>query len=380
MAEFTDLDLPTDPRETYEQLLDRYTAVFGAPPAAASPITAILQAVAFNDAELAQYGLRIHEQAFGTFAARLVGIERHTGRPATCQATWTVRDTAGYNIPASELVTVYRRTGTDMIVLRPVGDLHIPAGQTTVTIDMMCDQIGAATNGLPAAPLELAVADARITSAATTSTTAGGIDPETDREFVDRAAQLLGLSTLMPILPHDFAVLARTVEGVHRAKAAGRYNGSNGAANSAGHVTVWPLTTDGTAVPAATKTELAALLTASGQHPAGYTVHILDPASVAVAVAISITVAAGHDTDTVRAAVIGTITDMLHPSTWAGGLQSPPIWDATHDTVTVNSVIIAAGHVEGVATVGTVTLNGATTDIPIATNALPAPTITVTAT
>jgi uncharacterized phage protein gp47/JayE len=62
--------------------------------------------------------------------------------------------------------------------------------------------------------------------------TAGGVDAESDADYLDRLHELLTLLAPRPILPNDFAVLARTVAGVGRATAIDLYNPTTGKAMS----------------------------------------------------------------------------------------------------------------------------------------------------
>jgi hypothetical protein len=65
-----------------------------------------------------------------------------------------------------------------------------------------------------------------ITSVEATTTSQGGVDPETTQAYMARLVQDLQLMTPRPILPKDFAALSQSFAGVFRAVAIDGYNSS----------------------------------------------------------------------------------------------------------------------------------------------------------
>lgn len=382
MAVFVDLDLPVDYRDAYARLLAAWATRFGGISLSeARPLEAALEAVAHADAENAQFGQRIHAAAFDTYGRRLLGVTRIAGAPAQLQSTWTMRDTAGYTIAADTVAVVYAVTGSDLAVFRPTQDIVIPAGTVQATdITLICDQPGAHRNGLAPATLKLGVADARIDSVASTTTTVGGVDAETDVSWLNRLAAEAQLPSRNAIVEADLPTVARRIDEVWRAKAIGRYDAATGTADSPGHGTIVPVTVDGQPVTQTAKDALIAEVTGNDTHLANAVLHVIDPTYVPVAVDYTATVETGHDPAAVNAAGIAALTAALEPAGFAGGHAEPPRWDPI-TTIRRHDLIGVLYDVPGLAHVDTLTLDGASNDITLTGVAdLPQPTITGTVT
>jgi hypothetical protein len=150
----------------------------------------------------------------------LVGLPSVEASAAQATATATMVDDAGYTIPAGtpfEILT----SGDTSQVFRTTATVVVPLGQTSTAVgelDLVAEEPGAASSGL-ADTLTIRPLDTLsfVLSTVLEGPTAGGADAETDDEYIARLIEEFELFTPRPILPRDFAVLARRVPGVHRA-------------------------------------------------------------------------------------------------------------------------------------------------------------------
>lgn len=143
---------------------------------------------------------------------------------ATVSATFTVADDAGYTIPAGleVLVKTAGDQGVTFVVAAPV--VIAPRRTSTaageVTLTAMAGYEGAQGNGLTSANTAVPIRSwSFIESVTLVGESAGGADAETDDAYLERLAGELALTSPIPILPDDFAALARRVPTVARALA-----------------------------------------------------------------------------------------------------------------------------------------------------------------
>jgi hypothetical protein len=221
---FVSVDFVTDSDTIADDAVDYLRAAMpGWEPADGNLEVWILQAVARQVAELTAVAADVPAAIFRQFGTQLVGLAPQAGARATLTSFWTARDNLGYTIPAGTQVA-YRVTGDDLIVFEVVGDTVITPGATTLSgVALQATDVGTAWNAVPTGPLELVDALSWVESVTASTVSAGGLDAETDDAYLDRLADDLRLLTPRPILPDDFATLARNVTGVYRALAINGY-------------------------------------------------------------------------------------------------------------------------------------------------------------
>jgi hypothetical protein len=143
-------------------------------------------------------------------------------------------------------------------------------------------------------------------------------------------------------------------------------------------VTVVPVDVNGNAL---TQTEMTSIQTTlAALREVNFEVWVVPPTYTAVAVVAQVVTEPTASLDTVQSAVQTALSNYLDPGMWAGGAQVPPVWldDTTVYYLSVASVI---DNVAGVHHIQSLTLNGGTSDVPLAgAVALPQPTINVTVT
>ncbi len=169
-----------------------------------------------NDVPLAQIMQPLGEQVYR--------LPPHRATPATARATVTVRDTAGYTIPAG-LELLVRTSGNEGVTMVTTEAVTIARGlQATAAGELKLTAAtgyeGTIGNGLtednevtPIRALEF------VEQVELVGVSRGGADEEDEEVYLQRLADFLALSSPTPILPRDFARFALQQQGVGRALA-----------------------------------------------------------------------------------------------------------------------------------------------------------------
>jgi hypothetical protein len=300
----------------------------------------MIRAFARMCAETAAVAAQVPLGIFQYFGTALLNLPALAGSQAQCQSTWTLTDTLGHTIPAGTTVG-YRTSPDGLVLLRTTADVTVPAGQYQTAIGGVTLQAVVATaaaNGL--APAQLIPVDnlSFVATIVSTTTTAGGADPEDQAAYLDRLATELTLLTPRPILPADFAALARNQPAVARATAIDGYNPADGSLNNARMVTVAVVDAEGNALTTTQQDAVADALEA--QREVNFVVNVVAPTYTAVNVSAQVTAQPGQSLTAVTAACAAALTDLLSPANWGG---PAPAWTNTSTVryLTVGAVLAA---------------------------------------
>lgn len=317
----------------------------------------------------------------------LVGITALDAAPATATTTWTARDTAGYTISAGTTVGI-RTAGDELVPFTVLGAVEIPAGDSATpagAVTIVAVNPGAAGSGIGTSSGPVELVDpldwvAGITLAAPTS---GGVDAESDDDYLARLRSELQLLTPRPILPDDFAVLARTVAAVYRVVAIDGYNPADSTTGNPRMIALAAIDSAGNAVSSGTKSAVASYL--EGLREVNFVVNVMDPTFTLIDVTAQVAVADGWDSATVVANVQSAITSWLDPLNWGVPASGDPLAWEEETTVRYLDLVYAVRRVPGVDHIATLTFAAhpnalATADVVMTGHAtLPKPnTITVT--
>lgn len=325
----------------------------------------LVEALARVVSEAARVASAVPTSIFRYFGESILGVDPVDAEPATASSTWTMVDDAGYTVPA-DTVVAYRMAGDHLIGFRVVESVVVPPGDTATAADAVTLRaVEAGVNGnLPeAGPVELVDGLAYVDSITGTSPS-GGVDGESDSEYLNRLATELELLAPRPILPRDFAVMARRTAGVHRALAIDNYDPDTDTHDNERMVTVAVVDEDGAALDVAVRDDVAADLDA--RREVNFVVHVIDPTYTTVNVTFTVVVDDGWDTTDVETRTVEVVTAYLDPANWGGGEESPPAWRLSSDTVRYLEVASVIDAVEGVNYVETLTVNGGTVDVDLA--------------
>jgi hypothetical protein len=269
-------------------------------------------------AQVAETASDFETAAFRWFGENLVGVAPVSAVAATALVTFTATDTAGHTIPAGTAIGIPATDGT-LLGFSTIASATIPAASSSVSgVTVVAAEAGSAANGL-AGPGQLVDALTYLnTSVVLGSATDGGSDEEATDAYLDRLAAELRLQTISPILPQDFAQLAKRVTEIDRCLALDGYKPSDGTSNNALTVTLVPVNPDGTTISAGGKTALAAQFAEGGDTPAivNFVVYVADPHYTSVDITWTGTAWETWTPADVQAAGNAALTAWLDPATW----------------------------------------------------------------
>lgn len=234
---------------------------------------------------------------------------------AQTTATVTALDNAGYTIDDGDRFEVLT-SGDTSVVFAVVGAVTIPPGSTSTVageVVLVAETAGAAGSGLPIDSTVRPVdAIAWIDTVAITAITTGGIDAETDDEYLGRWITLRQLSNDTPILAVDAADLVRVlIPGIGRALGIDNYNPADGTYENEKYVTV--AVADPAGEPVASGIKVAADALLQSKRELNFVFTIVDPNYRGIGVSVLYVAYPGFDLATLDAAVGAALTTYLLP-------------------------------------------------------------------
>lgn len=285
----------------------------------------LLETVAQMASEVAVLASDVPTAIFRWFGATLVGIPPIDAAPASAPSTWTVQDAAGYTITAGTVVGI-PATGDDLVAFAVVDDVVIaPAATATATgeVILMAVEPGADGENLTGTP-QLIDPISFVTGIVLESPTAGGVDAEDDDVYLDRLASQFQLLAPRPILPRDFALMARSSPGVWRALAIDGYNPTGPLTGQEKTISVAVVDEFGNALAGPQKAAVDTLLQSNRE--VNFEVFILDPTYTNIDVTVTAHALPEFDIVSVDAAVEAALADYLSPATWGQILDQSHSW------------------------------------------------------
>lgn len=333
--------------------------------------TWLVESISQLGAELADVASAVPTSIFRWYGESILGLPPQAGVPAQGVTTWTVRDALGYTILAGTLIGI-PASGDTLLPFEVASDTPIPAGATEATgVVVIAQDVGAEGNGLTGEP-QLVDALDYVVSVALEAATSGGADEETDAAYLNRLRELLQLLSPEPILPNDFAILAKQVPGVYRATAIDLYNADTGQSNVPRCVTVVVVGPDGQPVSPETKQAVDDLLQSNRE--VNFLAFVVDPTYLDIDVNFTVKPYPDYDPADVVARAEAAVTDYLDPANYGMvPYGDTPLW-LNDPYVRYLEVAEAINRVEGVWYIGTLTVNGGAVDIALpAHGGLPRP-------
>lgn len=319
----------------------------------------LIAAISRIAAELRDVASDVPTSIFRFFGANIIGLTPEDATPATGQTTWTVRDASGYLIEAGTVVSIRDSLGQD-IGFEVLENYEVQVGQTVtntggVTIQAL--EEGAAGSGLVGVPtnsVDLVDQLDFVTAITLTGPTTGGIDSESDEDYLARLTGWLQLLAPRPIIASDFAAYAiQVVPGIYRALAIDNFiPPANFTAERA--VAVIPIDVAGEPVSGGTKTQLDTDLQA--RRETNFIVNVVDPTYTIIDVSFAAKSFSGYDALDVKARAEAAVAEYLSPANW--GL--PPFGDRqgwiAQPVVRRFELSTVINNVEGVDYISTLTL------------------------
>jgi hypothetical protein len=210
--------------DAFAQVVDTIRQSFPAFQPRDGDITTVLaQAFAVIYTDAAELTTRMGEEAFRFFGRSLASLPPQDEQAATGTVTVTMIDDAGYDIPAGVQLSGRNPAGAT-VAFQTIAPVTVAPGDDTAVLDVEAAIAGTDGNGVQGTGafedfldfLDTVVFDAP---------TSGGADREDDDAYLDRLTEELQLQSPTPILPRDFAVLAKRIEGVFQATAIDNFFG-----------------------------------------------------------------------------------------------------------------------------------------------------------
>lgn len=224
MSNYIEVPIETDPQILAQEGFDYVQGqIPGWAPNDANLETIMIEAIARITAEARDVASAVPTDVFRYFGT-LVGILSQDAASAVGSTGWTVINNAGYTIPGGTQIGI--RTAGDVLVPFITDlDVVIPPGFTTVTdVAIHAVEPGSNASGLTGTVELIDTLDFVTAVTLDAPGTTGGVDAETEEEYLSRLSARLRLMAPRPIVPVDFAVLAQDVNGVERALAIDMYN------------------------------------------------------------------------------------------------------------------------------------------------------------
>ena len=255
------------------------------------------------------------------------GLPPIDATPAQTTATVTALDDEGYEIPDGTRFEI-RTSGDTGQVFLSVGTVTIPPLSTSTAageVVLVAETPGAAGSGLSAASTVVPVeALAWIDTVTLTALTTGGVDAETDEEYLARWILLRQLSNDTPILAEDAAALLRAlIPGISRTLPLDNYDPVADAFGVEKYVTVAVADVTGEPVAGALKAAAEALL--ESKRELNFVANVIDADYETFDVVWAATSYEGFDTDDVEEIGNAALAAYLYPGTFS----TPAIADAT---------------------------------------------------
>lgn len=367
MDAYISYPIETDPQVLAQQAFEYLAEQMpGWVPAPGNLESWIIEASARMVAEAQAVASDVPRSILRYVGANLYNLPPVDAAAATVTSTWTMVDDAGYTVPEGTIVGL-RAAGDVLVGFATTEPATVPPGDTATgagAVTLVAVEAGAAGSGLSGAP-ELIDALAFVSSVAIVGATTGGADAESDDDYLDRLSRELELMTPTPILPGEFAVLARRIPGVERSVALDGYDPGDESTDNERMVTVFPIDALGEPVSGGTKTAIAALL--ESMREVTFVVHVADPDYVTIDVAYAAICYQGFDPDDVEARIDTALTDYLRPGNWGRlefGDVVGPDW-VNEPVVRFLEIASVIDRVDGVRYVDTLTIEGGTSDVTL---------------
>lgn len=318
MAVYIQIPNPRTPDEIAAAVFaDLRTRFSGYVPNSGALATILTETFAREGGELWQLTSTMEDSAFRAFGPR-VGIDPIAATNASAPSTWTMVDDAGYTISAGTQVGI-RVAGDTLIPFRTLNEVTVPPGSTATAageVVIVAIDAGAAGSGLGGIGVALELLDPLdfVQAAVLTQITTGGVDAESDTDFMDRLTGEYRLLTRRPILPGDFEILARRIGGVDRALALDGYNPDDETFDNERMIALVVVDASGQPVTSAVKTAVDDLL--QSEREVNFVVNVIDATYTTIDAAAAFTIYAGYSGAEVAGRVVAALTSYLSPANW----------------------------------------------------------------
>ncbi len=267
----------------------------------------------------------------------LYGVARYEGASAAGTVTLTLDG------PRTLTVTAGQRLQDPVtgLVLLVTTDTAITAA-SSIALPCHTQDPGGAGNALASGTaVDLIDAIPYVVSASVTTGFTGGIDPESDATYIDRATTVLARVTSSLVLPVHFTAYCLQDPRCGRATAIDLYEPGGTAGADIGHITIYTYG-KGAQLSADVREELRAAMAAISA--AMLTLHVEQAGIVTQNVALTVHALPGYSTAAVQADVAAALSAWMSPDAWTWGrdILTTEIIDIAADVVGVDYVASVA--------------------------------------
>jgi Baseplate J-like protein len=318
VPEYITVPIETDPDVLTEDSFDfLQTQVVGWVPAEGNFEVWLIEMMARMVSQVRDIASLVPTTIFRYFGDTLIGVHPIDASSATAYSTWTMVDNQGYVIPAGTQITMRTPTGEDMPFVT-VGNVVVPPGNLeTLENEVLLSAVfsGAASSGLTN-PVTLVDVIPFVLDIQVDDVSTGGVNAETDIEYLNRLVAQLQLLAPRPILPQDFAAMARNISGVWRALALDGYKPTPppGTYNNERYCTVAVMDVAGNPLSGAVKGEVDAYL--ESHREVNFIVEVIDPTVTQIDVQTTIQSLPENDPSSLQLSVELAIKNYLNPARW----------------------------------------------------------------
>ena len=216
-GEYVDLDISTDSQAGLASFITLIQQTFpDYEPSAANLEWWVVQWMAQEVIDLAELAKTVGAKAFRAFGEKILGVPIISATSATTTATVTMTDNAGHYIPAGAQMSLL--VGDDSYGFVTTADLTVLAGSTSGSVPVRAALEGSDVN-LLTGDVEMIDAYNFVSSVVFDDPPSGGVDDESEGDYLGRLAETTRLLTPRPILASEVATYVRKVAGVDRATA-----------------------------------------------------------------------------------------------------------------------------------------------------------------
>lgn len=223
---FIEFDIERDQSQMIADALDAIKTQFPAWVANEAHLeVALIEELARIASEATQAAGVVPEGIFREFGRELIQVAPIDGTLAGALVTITAVDNAGYVLPIGSKIG-YRLTGDELRIFETTAEAVIAAGATqALNVPIKAIEVGTAYNAIASGSnYEMVDQVAWVLTVVSTSASSGGVDAETDQQYIDRLSEELTLMGPKPVHASEFAILARRTAGVYRATAIDGYD------------------------------------------------------------------------------------------------------------------------------------------------------------
>lgn len=351
MAEYVSIPTQTDPdgaaQDSYDYLESKVPTWR---PNDGQLDTWLIAAVARQIATLGDTMTDVQANIFRYFGAFLFGIPPLEATSAFAKSKWTMVDALGHTVPLGTAIAVPAPDG-QLVPFETTEEVIIPPGSTTANIPIAAIEAGSEGTGLGTAGTVCSLLDqlnflAIVNGVVLNETTSGGQDAEEDQVYLSRLVAQLRLMAPRPILPNDFAEIARTVAGVSRVLAINGYDPANGLFTNERTVAIACVDSEGVECSPTIKTAVETLLLSKRE--VNFIIKMIAITYTEIGVEWEVKKWPEWNAADVKNRIEEALKNFLSPKNWG----QPPFGDTTlwyvRSEVKLKDVIAVIGAVDGV--------------------------------